>query len=228
MHVDGLIEGRKCGCGNAPILDMFGHHLAHGCNWKNCNNIIHDGIKTTLKSILQSAGNWCILEERQLFEGSNNRPDITIYNYNGTGQRLLLDTSCTTTHHVTRAGELNIPNNAVNTGQAAQSMFQVKNAKYIPLCTAAGFGFLPIIFETNGYAHKEVLTLLDHTSKKASDTVGIPAGILYNYYLKLLSVSMQRGLAASIITKLSSVIRTKYPDYALDADAIRMEQLNMG
>jgi hypothetical protein len=204
---------------------MNGHHLAHGCNWKNGNNIIHDGIKTTLKGILQSAGNWCALEERQLFDGNNKRPDITIYNYNGTGQRLLLDTSCTTTHHVTRAGELNLPNNAANTGQAAQSMFQVKNDKYVPLCTAAGFGFLPIIFETNGYAQKEVLTLLDNTSKKASDTSCIPAGILYNYYLKLLSVSLQKGITASITTKLSFVIRTAYPDRALDDDVIRMDEL---
>jgi hypothetical protein len=227
IKVDGLIEGRRCGCLNHPILDINGHHLAHGCNWKNCNNLIHDGIKNTLKGILQSAGNWTTLEERHLFDGNAKRPDITIYNHNGGGQRLLLDTSCTTTLHVTRAGELNLPIHATNTGQAAQAMFDKKNDGYLQLCTTAGFGFLPIVFETNGSVHKDVIKLLDDTSKRAADTSCIPAATLYNYYLKLLSISLQKGLAASITTKLSFVIRGGYRDYALDDDQIRMEELNI-
>jgi len=81
LRVEGLIPGRRCGCGHHNILDIYGQHLAHGCNWLNGNNIIHDGLKLTLKRILQHAGEWVTLEERNLFPGTAKRTDVTIYNH---------------------------------------------------------------------------------------------------------------------------------------------------
>lgn len=229
LIVEDLLAGRRCVCTQRPVLDIGGNHLAHGCNVKGCNNRTHDGLKHTMKGIISSGGSWTTLEERNLFAGSDKRPDITIYNHNGGGQRLLLDTSCTTTMHVNRAGEINLPNNAVNIGQAAQAMFTKKNRDYLTLCNDNGFGFLPIVFETNGFMHEAVCKLLQDTSKRASEISSIPAGTLYNYYLKLLSVSLQKGLADSITTKLSHVIRGngRIRDHALDDDEIRMAEYDV-
>lgn len=160
LPVQGLMGGKVCCCNTNTTIDMWGHHLAHGCNVGGYNNYIHDGVKICLHSIIKRSCKWTKLEEHNLFDNTRKRADITIHNFNGTNHRVLLDVAATTTMHFTRAGELNLAPNAVNSGQASTNMYNHKLHTYANICDAGGFGFLPKIFDTNGYVHAEVLGLL--------------------------------------------------------------------
>jgi hypothetical protein len=105
-------------------------------------------------------------------------------------------------------------------------MFNTKNTKYQQLSATAGFGFLPIIFETSGYVHPEVLSLLKSVANQASALSSIPEATLYNYYLKCLSMELQKGLAESITGKLAMVARGRHHDHALNYD-VMIEELSI-
>ena len=75
------------------------------------------------------------------------RPDISVLNYNGFGNKLCLDVTVTASlrYHVNGTPrELSIPESA-QIGKQADIAFKKKMDKYDPICKANRLGFLPVI-----------------------------------------------------------------------------------
>ena len=103
-------------------------------------------------------------------------------------------------------------------------MYTAKNTKYRQICIDNGYQFQPIVLETNGNIHPEVLKFLRNVAKQATVISKIDEHTLYNYYLKVLSVQLQIGLAQSINEKLLLAIRDDRRDYGLDNEAIQLDE----
>ena len=216
LRPEGFVAGMRCYCHNHPYLDEAGHHLASGCTVGAHTIFVHDNIKNSLNGILRRAGNWTKLEERGMFE-DGKRPDITIYNFNGTAMSMLLDVSVTTTTRYNENG-VAIPVNVNDVGKYAEVAKRSKVRKYGEECTARGFGFKAFILESNGYVHPDAVSLLKTVAKASSEVRKLDEDTLFNYYMKLISVSLQIGLAEAIIGKLDKLNRRGHRDYALDND----------
>ena len=194
------VVGSKCTC-NAP-LDSLGHHLATGCAKGGERFITHNAVKYELNNILCYAGYYTKIEEQQLFndngmDGTSTarkfRPDISIINPVGSVHtRLLLDVGVT--------GAL-----TGTPGSAAISYHNAKNRKYLQMSTSRGFGFLPIIFESSGMLHAEAKSFLKRVAKRASELKRISEDILFEYFLKRLSLTLQRGIAEAITQRTAKV-----------------------
>ena len=61
------------------------------------------------------------------------------------------------------------------------------------------------MFETTGYLREEAKDFLLVLSKVASEARRIPSGILYNYFLKRLSMRLQQGVSTCINRRLDIV-----------------------
>ena len=81
--------------------------------------------------------------------------------------------------------------------------YQKKIAKYDELCKLNRFGFLPVVFESNGFLHAESVTFLHQLANNCAADKGIPTDAIFNYFLKGLSFSLQKSIATSIQFKLS-------------------------
>ncbi len=77
-------------------------------------------------------------------------------------------------------------------------------AKYNELCKLNRFGFLPFVFESNGFLHADSITFLHQIANNCAADKGIPTDAIFNYFLKGLSFSLQKSIANSIQFKLSN------------------------
>ena len=171
-------------------MDDFGHHLATNCCNGGQRYVTHDSVKNELNSILLYCGHWTKLEERGIFH-DNRRPDISVYNPpSGTTRRLLIDVSITSPLVGFR------PNAAsdLRVGSAAQKAFNAKAHKYGQVVKDHGFSFLPFIFESTGYLHPEARKFLRLLAKGASEVKRISEEVLYKYFMKRLTTSLQLGM----------------------------------
>ena len=102
---------------------------------------------------------------------------------------------------------------AEDTGKFANKRLNDKKKKYNERADAIRFGFLPIILECNGLMHPNGLKskeLFYKLAKDCSEIKRIDICILYKYYLKRISVCLQKNLSRCRLTKLAMInhIRT--------------------
>ena len=228
MKPKGFVAGTRCICSHHPMLDNYGHHAASGCANGGYLVYTHDGIKRTLNSILTSAGLWTRMEERQLLDG-DKRPDITIHNYHGLAQKLLIDVSVTSSIRYHNTGEA-VEVRDVEAGKQADARHKQKLNQYEGMCKANGFRFQTFILESNGYMHPEAVKLIKYAAKEGNQDRRIPQETLFGYNLKLISISLQMGISNSIIRKLADTVRRGIRDRELqnDEETILNEARYMG
>ena len=65
-------------------------------------------------------------------------------------------------------------------------------------------GFLPIVFESNGFLHRKSVDFFHQVAENCAVDKGIPTEAIFNYFLKGLSFSLQKSIAHSIQFKLSN------------------------
>ena len=90
-------------------------------------------------------------------------------------------------------------------GSAAQKAFNAKAHKYGQVVKDHGFSFLPFIFESTGYLHPEARKFLRLLAKGASEVKRISEEVLYKYFMKRLTTSLQLGIANAILDRMVSV-----------------------
>jgi len=211
-------NGSRCVCKERPSLDPYGHHLASGCFIGGHGNNTHYNLVREVNSILHYGGHATKKEEKHLFvetlldhplseeKQRGLRTDISVLNYNGFGNKLCLDVTVTATlrYHVNgSARELSIPE-ASQIGKQADIAYKKKMDKYDAICKANRLGFLPIVFESNGFLHRKSVDFLHKVAENCAVDKGIPTEAIFNYFLKGLSFSLQKSIAHSIQHKLSS------------------------
>ncbi len=204
LRIEGLADGVKCSCkdGDKKYLDMQGHHLATCCPCGGTRIATHNAIVYELNSILNYCGRWTKLEEYGVFQEAdpNNkmRPDISINNPVGSSKRKqLLDVSIVSPR---------LPNSNIIAGINAQSMFDKKNKKYAESVNSNNFDFVPFILESNGYFHPTAKLFLLKLAKIASELKKISTTTLFNYFIKRLSVRLQKSLASGINVRVLQVM----------------------
>ncbi len=57
-------------------------------------------------------------------------------------------------------------------------------------------GFVPIVFESNGFLHAQSITFLHQIANNCATDKGIPKDATFNYFLKGLSFSLQKAIDA--------------------------------
>jgi hypothetical protein len=211
-------NGSRCICKERPALDPYGHHLASGCFIGGHGSNTHYNLVREVNSILHYGGHATKKEEKHLFVDTvpehplseekqrGLRPDISVFNYNGFGNKLCLDVTITATlkYHVNGLPrDLSIPE-STQIGKQADIAYKKKMDKYDEVCKANRLGFLPIVFESNGFLHRKSVDFFHQVAENCAVDKGIPTEAIFNYFLKGLSFSLQKSIAHSIQFKLSN------------------------
>ena len=95
-------------------------------------------------------------------------------------------------------------------GHAASSVFQGKMKKYNGKALESGFNFQPIILQSSGLISVESLSYIKSLASLASRIRKISKVVLFSYFLKRISLALQRGIADSI-NKRYLLINAHYP-----------------
>ena len=229
MKMANFVPGASCSCARHPVLDQYGHHLSTGCGVGAHTIATHNYIRDELNSALKYAGYFTKKEEKDLFINGlvnvpadntqkNLRPDISVINYEGNAQKLLLDIRVAST--LAYANNQLAPVNVIQLGRAADHAHNEKIRKYGEVCQVNGFSFKPIIFESNGFVHAETVSFIKRVAKSCASTKKIPHETIFNYLMKGLSMALQKGLANAILKKFQSLAESGINDYALVDKAV--------
>ena len=193
------ISGSICICGKT--LDENGRHAATCCSHKSFRIDTHNQVVHELNSILHYCGLWTKIEEKNVFAScsdSNLRPDIVVHNAPSTlKSNLLLDISITTPCLGSK-------------GNAASSVSQGKVKKYNALALQSGYNFTPVIFQSTGLLCSDSFAYIKSLASLASRIRKISKVVLLNYFLKRLSIALQKGISDSI-NKRYVLINSHYP-----------------
>jgi hypothetical protein len=207
-----IIRGSRCTCKNKPSLDPLGHHLMTGCNIEGCRTRTHDMLVLKINDMLRYCGQRTQLEEQRCFQGvdpdNNKRPDISIFNLPWHARKFLLDLQISNPIPGSSFGaennrQLTAAQAAVQ-GRVAQKAFQGK-MQIMQTVIQNDLGFLPIIFETAGYVHKDTITFFKKLAAHAEEEKKIPKAVLYRFMMTQFSVCQQRHQARAILQRSSSL-----------------------
>ena len=84
----------------------------------------------------------------------------------------------------------------------ADIAYKKKMDKYDDICKANRLGFLPVVFESKGFLHRKSIDFFHQVAGNCAVDKGIPIEVIFNYFLKGLSFSLQKSLAHGIQFKL--------------------------
>ncbi len=84
--------------------------------------------------------------------------------------------------------------------------------------------FLPIIFETSGRPHPDVVKFVRAMADECAEAKGVSADIIYGYVMNSLSCVLQRGIANSINLRVNTLngrqTRTARRGYGTSGDFV--------
>lgn len=76
-----------------------------------------------------------------------------------------------------------------------------KKQKYSTIADDNDLDFLPFVIESTGKIHPDSLSLLQKLSQASEIFWRIPHKTIYKYWLRLLSITLQRSLMTSILER---------------------------
>jgi hypothetical protein len=199
------------------MVDMKGYHMSTLCGKNGFRHKTHDNMKRALSKMLRTCGLLTIEEEKHIFQDTANpecqdRPDISVWGLPGNGnfEKMVYDVSVMFPLH----------------GQSMESVAARKNTVYRQRCVAKGIGFEPLIFESFGKLHRNVVNLITQACTfaaikrggNANDT-GTFAAALSRHWLSVLSFTLQRSISTSIMSRVKILTSSRLDlDYS-DSDA---------
>ncbi len=145
----------------------------------------------------------------------NLRPDLRItYTQPNFSKEVLLDLRVTTPFEGTKSGNLSAPNfsgdvipNDLHDKRAGLA-YKEKLEKYQRACANLGrseLHFLPFIISSTGKIHKEGKKFLKELAAHGSEVRTVPQNTLYNYYLKIISISFIKLITRIIYAKATAI-----------------------
>ena len=195
-----------CDCAGNQQLDKMGVHLQN-CPKGGGHQRRHDELVHYVARMANHAGIKCGTEVRNEFTQEtpecNKRPDITLQQGTVTQRRLQADV--TVTHPLAGRNNANCSGQSMallkTTGWAANAAATKKINKYRNICNLNDSSFIPLVFESSGYMHTDLLHLITLITRHAADTRKIPAHILKQYHINSLSVILQKTTADGMIRR---------------------------
>ena len=145
------------GCKDHPVLDQYGHHLASGCFIGGHGSNTHYSLVREINNILHYGGFATKKEEKNIFVDTLQnhilsddkqrglRTDISVLDYNGSGNKLCIDVDVTVTstlkyHNNGAAQDISVTDTD-RIGKQADIAYQKKMAKYDELSIAHAIQF---------------------------------------------------------------------------------------
>ena len=135
--------------------------------------------------------------------GSSKRPDIiSEFTINNVFVRHALDLTIVSPFAGVQTGELNVTAAEVgDPNKKANQAAQVKITKYKHHCEAANYRLVPFVIYTTGKLHETAKRFLQDLAKYSSRRRNVKETVLYNYYVKLISVSLVKRIGYVISNK---------------------------
>ncbi len=88
---------------------------------------------------------------------------------------------------------------------AADKAFNYKIHKYATIAADNGLSFLPIIFESTGRPHKDVVKFVQSMAEDAAEVKKLDPAIIYGYVMNRLSCAFQKGISNTINTRVATL-----------------------
>lgn len=212
LGIEAVQPGLQCDCHNRPILDSQGIH-AQSCTGDGLERIgAHDEVNQVWVSMLKYAGIPCSTKFADPFRGKvingilstdKKRGDIMIWK--GGGAKPLM-TDMRLTNPVTAAIMRGTIQNA---GGAAKASQLEKERKFKAECEQVGIDFGAVVIESYGKFGEFAKELFKSTISAAADNKNIDISYLKNFWLKRISMAVQRGVANKVLARVSKLIGGK-------------------
>jgi hypothetical protein len=188
----------RCTCKKAAMIDPKGVHLQQFCGIDGFRTETHNALSHCVANVMRGAG--CLVRTEQRICPDNGRKSDVATNHNPLGPTPLhIDCMVTSVHD--ENGETLSNAKALMQGRAAEDGYQYKANDYGELPTKNNFHFLPFIVENHGFIHPQSLKLLEVLAAKAELTWRLPSKVIFEYWLKVLSVTVHRAMANSIVSR---------------------------
>ena len=219
-----ILQNMRCPCKRNTMIDMKGHHISVGCAFTGKRTETHDNVKVTLYQIIRSAGHNARMEQF-LSNDTADKSDITVPINPFGGERLEIDVLVTAV--TPESGSLS-SNKALQRGRAAEVGFRGKIAIYGGSPAAHNYQMLPYVVESHGLIHPTSLKLLEVLAHRTESVWRLRAKTIYDFWLKLLSVSLQRSVAQSILFRARTLTcHTEGRDNILPIDIDEVRTYNV-
>ena len=217
-----MIRSQRCPfCNNKKCFtDVFGHHFASACmtdfpSWNGINqksqpHAIHDHLRHVLAMCAKHAMTQSVQEPKHLLEKVVPDIVVTTVDSNFTTTTTAVDLSLVTVFKGAKKGELSLPYHSTNSqgilpddlhDKRAKEREREKISKYQAECAKKGIKFVPFIINTTGKINKKGYQFLQMLANHASEVRNIPASVLLNFYLKMISICLTKQIARTIYSK---------------------------
>jgi hypothetical protein len=207
IPIRGLADRSKCNlCGN--VMDVYGYHFAHGCSMSGCFNLAHEELKYCFRNILVDAGIHTTVEERGIFndgisDSTRQCPDlfVSLPQSTTTFTKSFVDVSVISKFTIGQNGIGGVyPKGGVDKDAAVRIRAKAKLKKYHVRCAERNIQCVPFVFDTTGHMHSDSKKFLKTVAKTASVNKNnrISADVLYNYYMKVLTICLMKSLGNSV------------------------------
>ena len=203
-----IIAGTRCSCKNSPILDAHGVHLTTACGKDGFRHRTHDTVIHAIATMTRSCGIMTKKEEFRCFQeadpNSDKRPDLSFANAPGRNRKLVTDLRITCPYPCGPTSVLSVAA-ANREGRAANQAFAAKMRVYEDLSRQNNLEFLPMIIESTGRMHPQLIKFIDSVLMEKSQGDSVLRGKLRRYWFSHISCSVQRALAESLILRSTRV-----------------------
>jgi hypothetical protein len=209
LPVYNLNAGGFCSCKRTQRakIDRIGLHIGTGCGQERLRVDTHDSCVLCIDNMLKWMGHATVREEKGLFreidglDNNNMKPDISINNpIETTHRKMLLDFSVTAP---VKGGESGVPKAesremALKRFHLGQQRHDEKMRTYAELARQVTCGFTPIVYMSTGAPSKAAKDFFDATARNATGYLKLEKKIIYNYVMRQISVTLQKGVARAI------------------------------
>ena len=187
---------------------LRGIHLTSGCGKDGFRHRTHDIVAQVIATIARFCGIMTKREEFRCFQeavpDSEKQPDLSFINAPGKHVKVVADLRLTCPYPTGARSSLPLAA-AHREGRAAQQAYSAKLRSYDELARQNGLEFLPMIIETTGRIHPNLVKFIDSALTEKAQGDPILKGKLRRYWYTHISCSVQRALAESLIARSARV-----------------------
>ena len=205
LPLPAIVPGSRCtgkGCG---LVDLYGIHLSTGCGKGGYRHRTHDNLVLSVESMTRSCGIPPRREARRCFQAdaseSQRRPDLLLYNAPKHDKPVVVDLMITgpvSSKALSRSA-------ALQQFRAAESAYQRKQASYREIAPGNNFDFEAIIFESTGNIHPKTVEFFNSVLEKSASGDKSRLCALKRFWYGVLSFSLQKFLAQSILSRIADM-----------------------
>ena len=179
-----------------------------GCSKEGVRQATHDSLTTVLHNILRMYGIHARRETcpfKAVLPKSKRRLDIVVTEGQlGSDKRLLLDVT------ITNPVNSHTRNARVGQDAASNAAYTKKIDKYSEHAEAVNCIVKPVVFESTGRLHPETTKLFKRIAGIEDGSKYLDDTNLYRYWMRVISVTLQRGLARAFLVGRKRLMSNNY------------------